>query len=304
MLLQYQPLLAADSDPTPLYPWQPALQGLAVVVVVVFAIAVVADVTSACHSCFCSQMSSVGLLDLSFAPPPSTFVLPPSSIAPHQQRRAAVPVFMRARARKKSEHLPCTQRPPLVSVRPFPIRVNRPLCPAVPSSCSTTAPCVRVPLPSTWQTAPCVQEPLPHTERRPSVSGGSSIHAATAPRVWEPVPYPRRRLLMSGSSVPVAAQRVRHPLPPVPLFLFSTSGGSFSSLVFLSFSPHCFRTFSFMCAHALSTVSAFICFSFLVGCLTSSMKWAFSKYGIIPLVVIGVALLVATTAEGKGPPNS
>ena len=46
MLLQSQPLLAADSDPTPLYPWQPALQGLAVVAVLVFATAVAADVTS------------------------------------------------------------------------------------------------------------------------------------------------------------------------------------------------------------------------------------------------------------------
>ena len=189
MLLQSQPFSATGSDPTPLYPWQPALQGLAVVVVVVFAIAVVADVTSVCHSCFCSQTSSVGLLGLSFAPPPSTFVLPPSSIAPQQQRRAAVPVFMRARENKKAST--------------FLVRGDRLLCLWGPSLYAATA--------------PCVQQSLPYVQRQPLVSGSLFPLRGKQPLVSRnlfpirrdghlcpgALPYMRPQPLVFGSPFPI-----------------------------------------------------------------------------------------------------
>ena len=189
MLLQSQPLSAACSDPTPLYPWQPGLQGLAVVAVVVFAIAVVADVTSACHSCCCSQVSSVGLLGLSFAPPPSTFVLPPSSIAPHQQRRAAAPVFTRVRVKKMRAPslyastapcvcgaLPYMRRPPLVSSSPFPMFNDSPLCPG-PSSL--------------------------YAANSPLCPGTSSPYGETAIGVRGALPYMRPQPLVFGSPFPI-----------------------------------------------------------------------------------------------------
>ena len=151
-----------------------------------------------------------------------------------------------------------------------------------------TAPCVQEPLPCIRRqslvpgllflyaaAALCVREHLPHTRRWPLVFGGPSIHAATATCVGEPVPYTRQRPLVSGNSVPITAHRVREPLPPFSLFLFSASGGLFSSLVFLSFSSQCFRMLSFVSAHALSSVHAFACFSFFVNFIASSMQLVF-----------------------------
>ena len=122
-----------------------------------------------------------------------------------------------------------------------------------------TAPCVQETLPCIQRqslvpgllflyaaAALCVREHLPHTRRWPLVFGGPSIHAATATCVGEPVPYTRQRPLVSGNSVPITAHRVCEPLPPFSSFLFSASGGLFSSLVFLSFSSQCFRMLSFV----------------------------------------------------------
>ena len=68
-----------------------------------------------------SSPSSVRLLDLSFAPAPSTSVLPlsflPPGISSQQQR-----LYSRTRNKKGSEPLPYTRRAPHMCESPFPIR--------------------------------------------------------------------------------------------------------------------------------------------------------------------------------------